>query len=50
MGIQGFASYRAHKKEVKTLFVRKIAFDAFLSAVRQKNGELITNDAGEFTR
>lgn len=36
MGIQRFASYRAHKKEAKTLFVRKIAFDAFLSAVRQK--------------
>lgn len=42
--------------EIKTLFGRKVAIDAsmsiyqFLIAVRQKDGELLTNDAGETTR
>lgn len=42
--------------EMKTLFGRKVAVDAsmsiyqFLIAVRQKDGELLTNDAGETTR
>lgn len=42
--------------EMKTLFGRKVAIDAsmsiyqFLIAVRQKDGELLTNDAGETTR
>ncbi|EJF63321.1 PIN domain-like protein [Dichomitus squalens LYAD-421 SS1] len=41
--------------EIKTLFGRKVAIDAsmsiyqFLIAVRQKDGELLTNDAGETT-
>ena len=41
---------------MKTLFGRKVAIDAsmsiyqFLIAVRQKDGELLTNDAGETTR
>ena len=46
--------YQEH--EIKTLFGRKVAIDAsmsiyqFLIAVRQKDGELLTNDAGETTR
>lgn len=42
--------------DIKTLFGRKVAIDAsmsiyqFLIAVRQKDGELLTNDAGETTR
>jgi flap endonuclease-1 len=42
--------------EIKTLFGRKVAIDAsmsiyqFLIAVRQKDGEMLTNDAGETTR
>jgi flap endonuclease-1 len=42
--------------EIKTLFGRKVAIDAsmsiyqFLIAVRQKDGELLTNEAGETTR
>ncbi|KAI6113994.1 PIN domain-like protein [Pisolithus sp. B1] len=41
--------------DIKTLFGRKVAIDAsmsiyqFLIAVRQKDGELLTNDAGETT-
>jgi flap endonuclease-1 len=41
---------------MKTLFGRKVAIDAsmsiyqFLIAVRQKDGEMLTNDAGETTR
>ncbi len=44
------------EREMKTLFGRKVAIDAsmsiyqFLIAVRQKDGELLTNDAGETTR
>lgn len=52
------AEYRARQQEhdIKTLFGRKVAIDAsmsiyqFLIAVRQKDGELLTNDAGETTR
>lgn len=46
----------AQEHEIKTLFGRKVAIDAsmsmyqFLIAVRQKDGELLTNDAGETTR
>jgi flap endonuclease-1 len=42
--------------DIKTLFGRKVAIDAsmsiyqFLIAVRQKDGEMLTNDAGETTR
>ena len=42
--------------DIKNLFGRKVAIDAsmsiyqFLIAVRQKDGELLTNDAGETTR
>ncbi|KAI0632213.1 PIN domain-like protein [Trametes polyzona] len=51
------AVYSAYKQEheIKTLFGRKVAIDAsmsiyqFLIAVRQKDGELLTNDAGETT-
>ena len=41
--------------EIKTLFGRKVAIDAsmsiyqFLIAVRQKDGELLTNESGETT-
>ena len=41
---------------IKTLFGRKVAIDAsmsmyqFLIAVRQQDGQLLTNDAGETTR
>ncbi|KAJ7650420.1 flap endonuclease 1 [Roridomyces roridus] len=62
MGIKGLtgllsehapASISEH--EIKTLFGRKVAIDAsmsiyqFLIAVRQKDGEMLTNDAGETT-
>ncbi|KAG5720045.1 Flap endonuclease 1 [Termitomyces sp. T112] len=62
MGIKGLtgliselapAAIREH--DIKTLFGRKVAIDAsmsiyqFLIAVRQKDGELLTNDAGETT-
>ncbi|KAJ6494703.1 flap endonuclease 1 [Mycena vitilis] len=62
MGIKGLtallsehapASIKEH--EIKTLFGRKVAIDAsmsiyqFLIAVRQKDGEMLTNDAGETT-
>ena len=46
----------AQEHEIKTLFGRKVAIDAsmsiyqFLIAVSQKDGELLTNDAGETTR
>ena len=46
----------AQEREIKTLFGRKVAIDAsmsiyqFLIAVRQKDGELLTNDARETTR
>jgi XPG N-terminal domain len=42
--------------DIKNLFGRKVAIDAsmsiyqFLIAVRQKDGEMLTNDAGETTR
>lgn len=42
--------------EIKTLFGRKVAIDAsmsiyqFLIAVRSKDGEVLTNEAGETTR
>lgn len=42
--------------DIKNLFGRKVAIDAsmsiyqFLIAVRQKDGELLMNDAGETTR
>lgn len=62
MGIKGLtglllehapAAIKEH--EIKTLFGRKVAIDAsmsiyqFLIAVRQKDGEMLTNDAGEIT-
>jgi flap endonuclease-1 len=62
MGIKGLtallsqhapASIREH--DIKNLFGRKVAIDAsmsiyqFLIAVRQKDGEMLTNDAGETT-
>ncbi|CAK5268763.1 unnamed protein product [Mycena citricolor] len=62
MGIKGLtgllsehapAAIKEH--EIKTLFGRKVAIDAsmsiyqFLIAVRQKDGEMLTNDAGETT-
>ncbi|KAF7768339.1 hypothetical protein Agabi119p4_7582 [Agaricus bisporus var. burnettii] len=62
MGIKGLtglisqhapAAIREH--EIKTLFGRKVAIDAsmsiyqFLIAVRQKDGEMLSNDAGETT-
>ena len=62
MGIKGLtALLSAHapnaikEHDIKTLFGRKVAIDAsmsiyqFLIAVRQKDGELLTNDAGETT-
>jgi flap endonuclease-1 len=42
--------------DIKTLFGRKVAIDAsmsiyqFLIAVRSKDGEMLTNEAGETTR
>ncbi|KIY51508.1 PIN domain-like protein [Fistulina hepatica ATCC 64428] len=62
MGIKGLTallSEHAPKSikdhDIKTLFGRKVAIDAsmsiyqFLIAVRQKDGELLTNDVGEIT-
>ncbi|THG98807.1 hypothetical protein EW026_g3443 [Hermanssonia centrifuga] len=62
MGIKGLTGLLAEhapaaivEREMKTLFGRKVAIDAsmsiyqFLIAVRQKDGELLTNDAGETT-
>jgi len=62
MGIKGLtALLQEHapnaikEHEIKTLFGRKVAIDAsmsiyqFLIAVRQKDGEMLTNDAGETT-
>ncbi|KAH9841473.1 PIN domain-like protein [Rhodofomes roseus] len=61
MGIKGLTSLlvehapKAITHEIKTLFGRKVAVDAsmsiyqFLIAVRQKDGEMLTNDAGETT-
>lgn len=49
-----FKSLQEH--DIKTLFGRKVAIDAsmsiyqFLIAVRQKDGDMLTNDAGETTR
>ncbi|TRM60548.1 PIN domain-like protein [Schizophyllum amplum] len=58
-GLTGLLSEHAPKAmkehEIKTLFGRKVAIDAsmsiyqFLIAVRQKDGEMLTNDAGEIT-
>ncbi|KAL1744526.1 PIN domain-like protein [Schizophyllum fasciatum] len=58
-GLTGLLSEHAPKSmkehEIKTLFGRKVAIDAsmsiyqFLIAVRQKDGEMLTNDAGEIT-
>ncbi|KAN0126419.1 PIN domain-like protein [Russula decolorans] len=62
MGIKGLTAlisehapkaFREH--DIKNLFGRKVAIDAsmsiyqFLIAVRQKDGEMLTNDAGETT-
>ncbi|KZV66860.1 PIN domain-like protein [Peniophora sp. CONT] len=62
MGIKGLTAllqehapraFTSH--EIKTLFGRKVAIDAsmsiyqFLIAVRQQDGEMLTNDAGETT-
>ncbi|KAH9942887.1 PIN domain-like protein [Amylocystis lapponica] len=62
MGIKGLTSLivehapkAIQEHDIKTLFGRKVAIDAsmsiyqFLIAVRQKDGELLTNDAGETT-
>ncbi|TFL02760.1 PIN domain-like protein [Pterulicium gracile] len=62
MGIKGLtglisehAPQAIKEHEIKTLFGRKVAIDAsmsiyqFLIAVRQQNGEVLTNDAGETT-
>ncbi|KAI0697925.1 PIN domain-like protein [Cytidiella melzeri] len=62
MGIKGLTALLAEhapkaiqEHEIKTLFGRKVAIDAsmsiyqFLIAVRQKDGEMLTNDAGETT-
>ncbi|KAI8986066.1 PIN domain-like protein [Trametes punicea] len=62
MGIKGLTALLVEhapkafqEHEIKTLFGRKVAIDAsmsiyqFLIAVRQKDGELLTNDAGETT-
>ncbi|KAK7677732.1 Flap endonuclease 1-A [Cerrena zonata] len=62
MGIKGLTALLSEhapkaitEHEMKTLFGRKVAIDAsmsiyqFLIAVRQKDGELLTNDAGETT-
>ncbi|KAH8108680.1 PIN domain-like protein [Phellopilus nigrolimitatus] len=62
MGIKGLtalinehAPKAISEHDIKTLFGRKVAIDAsmsiyqFLIAVRQKDGELLTNDAGETT-
>ncbi|KAI0310696.1 PIN domain-like protein [Amylostereum chailletii] len=62
MGIKGLTALLAEhapksiqEHEIKTLFGRKVAIDAsmsiyqFLIAVRQQDGEMLTNDAGETT-
>ncbi|KAI5123452.1 hypothetical protein M0805_008823 [Coniferiporia weirii] len=62
MGIKGLTALISEhapsaisEHDIKTLFGRKVAIDAsmsiyqFLIAVRQKDGELLTNDAGETT-
>jgi len=62
MGIKGLTALISQhapnaikEHEIKTLFGRKVAIDAsmsiyqFLIAVRQKDGEMLTNDAGETT-
>jgi len=62
MGIKGLTSLLVEhapraiqEHDIKTLFGRKVAIDAsmsiyqFLIAVRQKDGEMLTNDAGETT-
>ncbi|KAF8922526.1 flap endonuclease 1 [Mucidula mucida] len=62
MGIKGLtglisehAPQAIKEHEIKTLFGRKVAIDAsmsiyqFLIAVRQRDGEMLTNDSGETT-
>ncbi|THU81728.1 PIN domain-like protein [Dendrothele bispora CBS 962.96] len=62
MGIKGLTSLIAEnapnaikEHDIKTLFGRKVAIDAsmsiyqFLIAVRQRDGEMLTNDSGETT-
>lgn len=62
MGIKGLTALLSQnapnsikEHDIKTLFGRKVAIDAsmsiyqFLIAVRQKDGEMLTNDAGETT-
>ena len=62
MGIKGLtgllnehAPNSIKEHDIKTLFGRKVAIDAsmsiyqFLIAVRQRDGEMLTNDAGETT-
>ncbi|KAF8349580.1 flap endonuclease 1 [Amanita rubescens] len=62
MGIKGLTALLSEhapacikEHDIKTLFGRKVAIDAsmsiyqFLIAVRQQDGELLTNDAGEIT-
>ncbi|KAF5315053.1 hypothetical protein D9619_007339 [Psilocybe cf. subviscida] len=62
MGIKGLTALLAEhapkaikESEIKTLFGRKVAIDAsmsiyqFLIAVRQRDGEMLQNDAGETT-
>ncbi len=62
MGIKGLtglisehAPQAIKEHEIKTLFGRKVAIDAsmsiyqFLIAVRQRDGEMLMNDAGETT-
>ncbi|KAF8825004.1 hypothetical protein HHX47_DHR7000307 [Lentinula edodes] len=62
MGIKGLtglisehAPHAIKEHEIKTLFGRKVAIDAsmsiyqFLIAVRQRDGEMLMNDAGETT-
>ncbi|KAL0061993.1 Elongation of fatty acids protein 2 [Marasmius tenuissimus] len=62
MGIKGLtglisehAPHAIKEHDIKTLFGRKVAIDAsmsiyqFLIAVRQRDGEMLTNDAGETT-
>jgi len=62
MGIKGLTALLSQhapnaikEHDIKTLFGRKVAIDAsmsiyqFLIAVRQKDGEMLQNDAGETT-
>ncbi|KAK2463366.1 hypothetical protein APHAL10511_004592 [Amanita phalloides] len=62
MGIKGLTALLSEhapncikEHDIKTLFGRKVAIDAsmsiyqFLIAVRQRDGEMLTNDAGETT-